>query len=151
MNRRLPPSRRRAGFTLIELLVAIAILGILGTVVIKSVWNNIDETRQVTTKSKAEQINTIVQGYRRKHVELPRSLEDLLQSDPLNNNMPWVESEDDLKDAWGRMFELRPGDRAGQFEVVSFGQNGQEDGFGPEYGFDRDISSHRALNSTETK
>ena len=138
--------RSRAGFTLIELLVAIAILGILGTVVIKAVWSNIDEAKQTGTKTKVDMLHAQVESYKRKHNELPGELGELALEDPRNNNRAYVDSEDDLYDAWGNRMELLTGDKAGQFEVVSYGANGDPDGYTLDLGLDRDISSIRPLN-----
>jgi len=142
-----PPRPRRGvrGFTLIELLVAIAILGILGTVVIQQVWQHIDEAKQTSTVTKLKEVHTQVQMYRRKHNVLPDSLEDMTLEDPLNNNRPWLNPEDIL-DAWDNPMVLKPGDKSGEFEVISYGQNRSPDDFGPEFGFDRDLSSIRPLN-----
>ena len=134
--------RRNRGFTLIELLVAIAILGILGTVVIKSVWKNVDEAKQTGTKTKVDQIHDAVMMFRRKHNGLPKWPEEMLEPDIMNNNEPWL-TEDEIVDAWGRQMELKQGDKAGQFEVVSLGADGTPDG----EGFDRDISSARPLDA----
>ena len=145
-----PLPRSRAGFTLIELLVAIAILGILGTVVIKAVSGYIDEAKQTGTKTKVDTVHAQVETFRRKHNDLPRDLDDLLQPDIMNNNVPYLDNEDDIYDAWAHKMELRKGDKTGQFEVVSLGANGAADGFGLELGLDRDISSVRPLNPIET-
>ena len=139
-----PPLRSRAGFTLIELLVAIAILGILGTVVIQKVWSHIDEAKQTSTITKLKEVHTQVQMYRRKHNVLPGSLEDMTEVDPMNTE-PWLNAEDIL-DAWDTPMELRPGNKPGEFEIVSLGQNKAADDFSADLGFDRDLSSTRPLN-----
>jgi hypothetical protein len=81
--------------------------------------------------------------FRRKHNNLPRWPDDLLEPDPMNNNEPWL-TEDELVDAWGRQMELVVGDKASQFEIVSRGADGNVDG----EGVDRDISSGRPLDPT---
>lgn len=138
------PRRRNLGFTLIELLVAIAILGILGTVVIKSVWKNVDEAKQIGTKTKIDQVHQAVQAFRRKHNTLPRWPEDMLEPDPMNNNEPWL-TEDEIRDAWNQRLELVGGAKDSQFEIISRGYLGQEGG----EGFERDISSARPLDPTD--
>jgi general secretion pathway protein G len=137
--------RKSAGFTLIELLVAIAILGILGTVVIGEIWDHVDESRQVGTKAKLESIETQVRLYLRKNHTLPRELSELIEFDPRNNNKPYLQ-EENLYDAWDHPIVLLEGERPGEFEVVSYGRNGEQDGFEREYGLDMDISSHRPLD-----
>ncbi len=144
-----PSHRSRRGFTLIELLVAIAILGILGTVVLKAVWGSVDDAKQEATKAKVDIVHGMVETFRRKHNDLPRSLDDLLVPDLMNNNRAYVDNPEDLLDAWNRRLDIKPGERVGQFEVVSYGANGTEDGFGLEYELDRDISSVRPLHPVE--
>jgi general secretion pathway protein G len=143
-------ARCQRGFTLIELLVAIAILGILGTVVITNLWDNVDEANQVGTHTKLRQVKDVVQSYRRKHGELPDDLMRLTEEDPKNGNRPWLK-EEDLHDTWSNLIMLKKGDRPGEFEIVSFGSDGQENGFGMELGYERDLSSDRPLDVEEDK
>lgn len=137
--------RRRGGFTLIELLVAIAILGILGTVVIAALWDNVDDARQTGTKTKLDTVKSTVQQYKRLHNELPRELSVLTEDDPRHGNRPWL-TEDDIRDTWGNFMVIKMLDRPGQFEIVSFGGDGVDNGFDLSLGFDRDLSSDRPLN-----
>jgi general secretion pathway protein G len=141
-------SRRRGGFTLIELLVAIAILGILGTVVITTLWDNVDDAKQTGTKAKLDSLKNTVMSYRRKHNDIPDDLTKLIEEDPLNGNRPWL-AEDDIKDTWGNTIVIKRGDRSGEFELISYGGDGQENGFGMELGYDRDLSSNRPLTGDE--
>jgi general secretion pathway protein G len=149
------PTRRAAarphpqGFTLIELLVAIAILGILGTVLIKGVYGHIDHAKQVSTQAKLESVHQQVVLFRRAHNTLPKWPDDMLQPDPMNNNEPWLNAED-VRDAWNNEIVLKPGQKSGQFELVSYGANGTEDGFGPELGIDRDLSSTRPMEGADS-
>jgi len=143
-------ARRRRGFTLIELLVAIAILGILGTVVITNLWDNVDEANQVGTHTKLTQVKNVVQSYKRKHGEIPDDLMRLTEEDPKNGNRPWLK-EDDLRDTWGTLLQLKKGERAGEFEIISLGADKTENGFGMELGYDRDLSSERPLDVEEDK
>ena len=134
--------RPASGFTLIELLVVIAILGILGTIVVRNVWGHVDEAKQKAAKAKVDNIDQQIQMYKRKHNEIPRDLRVLLDQDPLNNMEPWVE-EEQLEDPWGHPIEIRID--GNQFEVISRGDGGQEDGFGLELGLQRDIGSRHPL------
>ena len=136
--------RRRGGFTLIELLVAIAILGILGTVVITALWDNVDDARQTGTKTKLDSVKTVVQQYKRAHNELPEDLMILTEEDPRHGNRPWL-TPDDIRDTWNNLMVIKLGDRAGEFEIISFGADGQENGFGLELSYERDLSSNLAL------
>lgn len=150
MDRPFRNSRRQRGFTLIELLVAIAILGILGMVVITNLWDNVDEANQVGTHTKLRQVKDVVQSYKRKHGELPDDLMRLTEEDPKNGNRPWLK-EEDLRDTWRNLILLKKGDRPGEFEVISYGADGQENGFGMDLGYDRDLSSNLPLDTEEKK
>src|SRR5262245_4885543 len=146
-----PDSRRtprRGGFTLIELLVAIAILGILGTVVIREIWGSIDDAKQTTANTKVKEIETCVQRFRVKHNRLPKDLMELAQTDEMNNGDPWL-SEDALMDPWDHPFDLKFDDRNG-FEVWSYGENGIADGTDLSLGRNRDIGSRHPLQNTDT-
>jgi general secretion pathway protein G len=136
--------RRRSGFTLIELLVAIAILGILGVVVVQSLWDNVDDAKQVGAKTKVDQIKTTVMQYRRKHNELPNELSILTEEDPLNGNRRWLQP-DELRDTWNNLMVIKKGERPGEFEIISYGEDGIENGYDLSLGFARDISSNRPL------
>ena len=145
MNETRRTLRRAAssGFTLIELLVVIAILGILGTVVLKNLWGYIDEAKQKTAKEKVDTIDQQIQMYKRKHNDLPTDLRALLEPDPLNNGDPWV-TEEALIDPWGNPMDFKIDDKR-QFEVISYGENKMQDGFGLEFGLNRDIGSKHPL------
>jgi general secretion pathway protein G len=134
----------RRGFTLVELLVAIAILGILGGIAVKEIFDYIDEAKQTATKTKANILHDQVKMYKRKHNRLPNDLQELAEPDERNRGEPWV-SEEALYDGWGRRFELILGERSNDFEVVSYGANGEPDGFTPDFYLDMDISSNRPL------
>ncbi len=143
---RLP--RRRAGFTLIELLVAIAILGILTATVVTTVWQHLDRANQTGTKGKLDTVHEILQTYKTKHGEVPDDITKLLEDDPRNNMKAWL-TADDIKDTWGHQMVIKLGDKNGEFEVISYGEDGIENGFGPELGINRDISSRLSLDSTD--
>ena len=146
---KLPRGRaRRRGFTLIELLVAIAILGILGTVVIREIWNYIDDAKQETAQQKVKAIADIVEMYRRKHNDIPADLHVLTQEDDANNGRVWLQ-EDGLVDPWGNDYELKPGGKAGDFEIICKGSNGTEDSFDAQLKLERDIGSNHSLRDAK--
>ena len=144
-GQRLRASSRR-GFTLIELLVAIAILGILGTVVIREIWGAIDEAKQTTATTKVKEIETQVQRYKTKHNKLPQDLMELTRPDDMNNGDVWL-SEDALIDPWGNQIDMKVDDK-GQFEIISYGEGGQADGFDLSLGKARDIGSRHIAEAS---
>ena len=139
-----PPRRQQSGFTLIELLVAIAILGILGTVVIQEIWNYVDKARQEGTHAKVKTVYDQVMMFRRNNHRYPSGdLTELVEPDPRNLNNPYL-GEEDLLDAWGNPLQLIELD-TGRFAVVSYGDGGEEDGWDMDLGLAMDIYSDRPL------
>ncbi len=116
-----------AGFTLIEIMVVITILGLLLTVVGRSVYNNLREAQVTATRA---QINKLalgaLQDYRRHFSKLPDSLDELLQESDKNMGDPYAKPAD-LKDAW--KFELQYTRLSNsKFKITSLGADGIEGG-----------------------
>lgn len=59
----MPRSKRSHGFTLLEILIVVAILGILASVVIASVWKFSEDSSQVVTRSELAKIRRHVEAY----------------------------------------------------------------------------------------
>ena len=57
-------------------------------------------------------------------------------------------SEQDIYDAWERPLQILFGERSSDFEIVSYGENGDEDGFERDWKLDMDISSKLPLGGT---
>ena len=96
---------------------------------------------QRITKERADQMSIAVVRYKRLHGRWPASMLELTEPDPRGRCL--VGAPDTL-DAWGRPFELVPGEN-GFPAVVSFGANGISDGHDLALGANMDVSSHRPL------
>ena len=131
-------------FAAAVLVVSVAGLGVIGTVMIAAMFESVDDARQTGTKIKLDSVKTIVQQYQRDCGDLPRDLPELAVPDPRHGNCPWL-TADDLRDTWGNPMMIKLGELADAFEIVSFGADGVENGFGFELGYDRDLSSDRPL------
>jgi len=108
----------------------------------------IDEAKQEATKAKCDNLEQICVQYKRKHNNLPDSLEVLLEDDNRRaGGGAWC-SEQDIYDAWERPLQILFGERSSDFEVVSYGENGDEDGYERDWGLDMDISSKLPLGGT---
>lgn len=120
-------SRNHSGFTLIEIMVVIAIIGLLLTFVAPSVYNRLREANVMGTKAKMTNLKNYIAAYRIHHSKVPDRLDDLLQPNEKNFNLPYVENTDDLKDAWGNDFEYER-ISSSRFDIISFGADGMEGG-----------------------
>ncbi|MBM3984213.1 MAG: type II secretion system protein GspG [Planctomycetes bacterium] len=122
-----PPARRKAGFTLIEIMVVVAIIGLLLTLVAPRFFGQQREAQVTITKAKMSQLKLPIESYRRHHSKLPESLEALLEPAEKNFNDPYVESEDELKDAWGNFFQYEKLSSS-KYDIISLGADGVEGG-----------------------
>jgi general secretion pathway protein G len=122
------------GFTLMELMVVIAILGILITLVATNVGSKVDESRQTRAQAGCSEITRALEDYRFKRGKMPNSLEDLLQPDPKNNDLAYIDDASRLKDPWDHPYALKQDGK--KYQVISYGADGEPGG----EGFDRDIT-----------
>ncbi len=127
------------------LLVFGFLLGVAVTITIKvenirieDIDERIAKARLKTTETKLRQLKMIVEEYKIKNKRIPQVLNELLEPDPRLFDKPWVESEENLLDAWDNPMEIRELER-GSFEITSYGADRAEGG----ENFDADLSSNR--------
>jgi general secretion pathway protein G len=134
MNRTPPATIRAgaAGFTLVEIMVVIVILGLLATLVVSNIGGASDTARETKALADVKTLADAVRSYYAKKGRLPDSLQVLADKDEKGRS----EIEDLPKDPWDRDYELRPGDRPGEWEVISLGKDGN-------LGTEDDISNRR--------
>ena len=133
----LPASQR--GFTLIELMVVIVILGILAGLIIPRIMGRPDEARQTKARIMIEGIETAMKLYRLDNGFYPtteqglRALVEASTIQPLPRNWReggYLEKGKVPKDPWGNDFVyLCPGTQ-GEFDLISYGADGQPGGEG---------------------
>jgi len=119
---RLSPRPAEAGFTLVEIMVVIVILGLLAALVVPNVVSTSDEAKERIALSNVESIANAVKMYRVQEGKLPSSLSALTEKNEKGRSY----IEEIAKDPWGKEYELLPGDRPNEWEVVSWGPDGSE-------------------------
>ena len=141
----MPPTlvRRRAGFTLIEIMVVVAIIGLLLTLVAPKFYNYLRQSQVTVTQGKMQNLKLPIQQFRNNEHKLPDSLEQLLEPSEKNMNEPYVESEEELNDAWGNRMQYQK-ISSSKYDVISLGADGIEGGDAD----DADLHSNKSDSST---
>ncbi len=131
--------RGRRGFTLIELMVVIVILGILAGLIIPRIMGRPDEARRAKARIMVEGIETALKLYRLDNGFYPtteqglRALTEAPTMPPVPRNWReggYLEKGKVPKDPWGNDFVyLCPGSH-GEFDLMSYGADGQPGGDG---------------------
>ncbi|MCA9285702.1 MAG: type II secretion system protein GspG [Phycisphaerales bacterium] len=129
-NRTRRQRRRQRGFSLLEVIVAVTIIALLATIVIPKVWDNIGRSKQKIAKAEVNSLANQVRIYLADHdvsaIESDFSLEELALGE-----QPYVNSENDLLDPWGRPYVIVvPGVVNRDFDIMSFGADGEAGGEG---------------------
>ncbi|MEM8782382.1 MAG: type II secretion system protein GspG [Planctomycetota bacterium] len=110
--------RRVRGFTFIEVMVVVVIIGLLAGAVALKVTSNVAQARQNRAKSDIATIVTAIETYRLNSARLPTNAQGL--------SVLAIES---TTDPWGRDYQYNvPGPSGKDFEVVSYGADGQPGG-----------------------
>jgi general secretion pathway protein G len=134
--------RSRRGFTLIEIMVVIAIIGLLATFVAPNVMQRFREAKVQTTKARMAQLKQPIETYRLHYNRVPDSLEQLLEPHEKNMGEPYIESRDQIRDAWDNEFRF---DRISnnKYDIISLGADGVEGGEAD----DKDLHSLESANA----
>lgn len=137
MNNNRKLMRKRKGFTLIEIMVVVVIIGLLSALVGPRLMGQSDTAKRKTTQTQIAQIEQTLGLFYLDNGFYPttaQGLEALVakpigQPEPLNypeggymNKLP--------KDAWGREFiYVYPGEMS-EYDIISYGADGEEGGEG---------------------
>src|SRR6185295_4113659 len=121
------------GFTLLEIMVVVVIIGLLVAAVAPQFIGNISKAEINRAKQDLRSIETSLNLYRLDNFRYPSTAEGLqaLVTNPGENVAPnWKRYLDKVPvDPWKRPYHYgSPGQRGGDFDVFTFGADGQEGG-----------------------
>lgn len=128
--------RRRRGFTMIEAIVIIVILGVIAAVIAPRFIGRIGQAKRATAESNAASLAQAVKLFIADHYKPePGASIRILWDRPGDISEeqwePYVDNPDQLLDPWGNEFLLViPGQKNYDFDIVSYGSDGQPGGEG---------------------
>jgi len=128
-------SRKRSGFTLIEIMVVVVIIGLLSALVGPRLIGQSDEAKKKTTATQIAQLEQVLGLFHLDNGFYPttnQGLEALVakpdtQPEPLNYKKGGYMKKVP-KDAWGNQFIYECPGEHGDFDIISYGSDGQEGG-----------------------
>jgi general secretion pathway protein G len=129
-----PPLRvSEQGFTLLEIMVVVVIIGLLVAAVAPQFISNIGRAEINRAKQDLRSIETSLNLYRLDNFRYPSTSEGLeaLVTNPGENIAPnWKQYLREIPiDPWQRPYHYAsPGQRGGDFDVYTYGADGQEGG-----------------------
>ncbi|MDO4987856.1 MAG: type II secretion system major pseudopilin GspG [Synergistes sp.] len=129
--------KKRRGFTLIEIMVVVVIIGLLSALVGPRLMGQSNEAKRKTTQTQISQLGQVLDLYYLDNGFYPttaQGLEALVNEpttppEPLNyKNGGYMKKVP--KDAWGRNFIYTCPGEHGDYDILSYGADGQEGGSG---------------------
>jgi general secretion pathway protein G len=136
------PARCAAGFTLLELLVVVAIIGLLVGLVAPRYFGQVGRSEVNAARAQIDSFEKALDQYRLDTGRYPSSemgLTALVQR-PANEpkwNGPYLRKAVP-PDPWGKPYLYRSPGEKGDFDIVSYGRDGQSGGSGE----DADLGNH---------
>lgn len=125
-------ARRHRGFTLLELLVVIVIIGLLTAIVGPRYFSQIGKSEQSTAKAQIDALSKALDAYRLDTGHYP-STEQGLQALVVKPdaeakwNGPYMQKKIP-PDPWGKEYIYRTPGKSGEFDLPSYGKDGQAGG-----------------------
>jgi len=124
------------GFTLIEIMVVVIILGILVSLIAPNIFGVLDDAEVTATRVQMRNLEIALDTYRMNHSRYPttdQGLQALIN--PPGRPRGYMDSIP--KDQWDNEFQYRAPGLKGDYDLYSFGRDGQEGG----EGMDADIGN----------
>ena len=132
-----------AGFTLLELLVVVLIIGLLAGFVAPRYFGQVGKSEINVAKAQIDALEKALDQYRLDTGQYPSTEAGLvaLVQRPTNEPKwagPYLRKDVPL-DPWGKPYVYKvPGEKGGDFDLVSYGKDGQPGGTGE----NADITNH---------
>lgn len=127
-------TRNARGFSLIELIVVLVILGLLATVVGPRVMERLGQGKVEIAKLQIDQLEGALGLFRFDVGRYPTTgegLTALIQNPGIDNwSGPYLNKENLPKDPWGRDYQYRSPGEHGDYDLFSFGADGNLGGEG---------------------
>lgn len=126
----------RSAFTIMEVLVVIVIIGVLAAIIGPRLLGRVGQSKQAVAKSNVETLASSVKQFMLDHGSIAAGSDIMMlwerPSDIAEDKyQPYVENADALLDPWGNKYVLVvPGNFNIDFDVVSYGSDGQPGGEG---------------------
>jgi general secretion pathway protein G len=135
--------RPGAGFTLLELLLVVLIIGLLAGFVAPRYFGQVGKSEINVAKAQIDALEKALDQYRLDTGHYPTTEAGLVslvqrpQSEPKWSG-PYLRKDVPL-DPWGRAYVYKtPGEKGGDFDLVSYGKDGQPGGTGE----NADLTNH---------
>jgi general secretion pathway protein G len=120
--------RRVIFFTLMEMAVVVAVIAMLGTIVTPLYFRHLKKARINTAKTQVILLQQAVFDYRIDTSKLPSSLDDLVKNSGDSRwDGPYLQGSLP-KDPWDNNYTYVVPGRSSDFEIVSYGSDGQPGG-----------------------
>lgn len=139
-------TKKQVGFTLIEIMVVIVILGILAAIIAPRLIGRTDDARVVEAKIQIRNFETALKLFKMDNGFYPSTEQGLeaLISEPATGHIPknyrkegYLEKKKISPDPWGNPYiYISPGVE-GDYDIISYGADGQPGG----EGYDADITN----------
>lgn len=133
---------RSAGFTLLELLIVMIIIGLLAALIGPKMIGRVGESRQTVAKQQIEGFGSALEMYKLDTTKYPTQEQGLeaLVSEPQgvsNWKGPYLKKKFIPKDPWGNDYVYTYPGANGDYDIVSYGADGNTGGDGE----DKDVLS----------
>ena len=126
--------KKDSGITLIELLVVMVIIAMFATIVCQRLFRNVEKARQTTAKAQINELESVLDAFKLDVGRYPTTEEGLqsLRARPGNTDRwdgPYLK-KDVPPDPWQRPYIYRFPGQHGDYDLYSYGADGQEGGEG---------------------